>query len=64
MSKTIAIMGISGSGKSSSIRTLDPETTFYIDADGKGLTWKGWKEQYNKEKGNYFKTNYPQMVER
>ena len=64
MSKTIALMGISGSGKSSSIRTLDPETTFYIDADGKGLTWKGWKEQYNKEKGNYFKTNYPQMVER
>lgn len=64
MSKTVAIMGISGSGKSSSIRTLDPETTFYIDADGKGLTWKGWKEQYNKEKGNYFKTNYPQMVER
>lgn len=64
MSKTICIMGISGSGKSSSIRTLDPDTTFYIDADGKGLTWKGWKEQYNKAKGNYFKTNYPQMVER
>ena len=64
MSKTIAIMGISGSGKSSSIRTLDPDTTFYIDCDGKGLTWKGWKEQYNKEKGNYYKTNYPQMVER
>lgn len=64
MSKTICIMGISGSGKSSSIRTLDPETTFYIDCDGKGLTWKGWKEQYNREKGNYYKTNYPQLVER
>ena len=64
MSKTIAIMGISGSGKSSSIRTLDPETTFYIDADGKGLTWKGWKDQYNAKKGNYYKTNYPQMVEK
>jgi len=64
MSKTIAIMGISGSGKTTSLRTLDPETTFYIDCDGKGLTWKGWKDQYNKEKGNYYKTNYPQLVER
>lgn len=64
MSLSICIMGISGSGKSSSIRTLDPETTFYIDCDGKGLSWKGWKEQYNREKGNYYKTNFPQMVER
>ena len=52
MSKTVAIMGISGSGKSSSIRTLDPETTFYIDADGKGLTWKGWKEASCSTTGN------------
>lgn len=64
MSCSICIMGISGSGKSSSIRTLDPDTTFYIDCDGKGLSWKGWKEQYNREKGNYYKTNFPQMVER
>lgn len=64
MSKSVCIMGISGSGKSSSIRTLDPETTMYLDCDGKGLSWKGWKTQYNKEKGNYYKTNYPQMVER
>lgn len=64
MSKNICIMGISGSGKTSSLRTLDPDTTLYIDCDGKGLTWKGWKEQYNKDKGNYFRTNYPAMVER
>lgn len=64
MSKNLCIMGISGSGKTSSLRTLDPNTTLYIDCDGKGLTWKGWKEQYNKERGNYYKTNYPQMVER
>lgn len=64
MSKTICIMGISGSGKTSSLRNLDPETTFYIDCDGKGLSWKGWKEQYNSSRGNYYKTNYPQMVER
>ena len=64
MSLSIGIMGISGSGKSSSIRTHDPETTVYIDCDGKGLSWRGWKDQYNKKKGNYFKTNFPQMVER
>lgn len=64
MSRTICIMGISGSGKTSSIRNLDPATTFYLDCDGKGLSWKGWKEQYNQKKGNYFKTNYPQLVEK
>ena len=52
MSKTILIMGESGSGKTTSMRNLDPETTFYIDADKKGLNWKGWKEQYNLEKKN------------
>lgn len=64
MSKTICVMGISGSGKTTSLRTLDPETTYYLDCDGKGLSWKGWKQQYNKEKGNYCKTNYPALVER
>lgn len=64
MSKTICLAGISGSGKTSSLRNLDPETTMYLDCDGKGLSWKGWKEQYNTEKGNYYKTNYPQIVER
>jgi hypothetical protein len=57
-------MGISGSGKTTSLRTLDPETTFYLDCDGKGLSWKGWRDQYNTERKNYFRTNYPQLVER
>ena len=52
MSKTILIMGESGSGKTTSMRNLNPEETFYIDADKKGLNWKGWKEQYNSEKKN------------
>lgn len=29
------------------MRTLDPATTFYIDVDGKGLSWKGWRKQYH-----------------
>lgn len=53
MSKLICIMGESGAGKTTSMRTLDPSTTYYIDSDGKGLAWKGWRNQYNAEKRNY-----------
>lgn len=53
MSKLICIMGESGSGKTTSMRNLDPKTTVYIDCDKKGLSWKGWKKQYNKENQNY-----------
>ena len=48
------VLGASGSGKTTSMRNLDPKTTFYIDADGKGLSWKGWRKQFNKESMNYF----------
>ena len=62
MAKLICIMGESGSGKTTSMRKLDPASTYYIDCDGKGLAWKGWKTQYNEEKKNYFKTrNIPQI---
>ena len=54
MSKVICIAGESGSGKTTSMRNLDPKTTYYIDADGKGLSWKGWRKQYSKENKNYF----------
>ena len=55
MSNVIAVMGESGSGKTTSLRTLDPKHTFIIDADRKGLSWKGWKGQYNAEYKNYEK---------
>lgn len=54
MSKVICIAGESGSGKTTSMRNLDPKSTYYIDADKKGLSWKGWRKQYNKENKNYF----------
>jgi hypothetical protein len=50
-------MGESGAGKTTSMRNLNPETTYYIDCDKKGLSWRGWKTQYNKEKKNYFRTD-------
>ena len=62
MSKVIAIMGESGSGKTTSMRNLNPETTLYIDCDKKGLSWKGWKNQYNTANKNYIRTDLVQMV--
>lgn len=57
MSKVIGIMGESGSGKTTSMRELNPKTTFYIDCDKKGLSWKGWRNQYQFEKHNYMATD-------
>ena len=53
----IGIMGESGSGKTTSMRNLDPKETFYIDCDRKGLNWKGWKKDYNTENKNYISTD-------
>lgn len=58
----ILIMGESGSGKTTSMRGLDPKTTMYIDCDKKGLAWKGWKQQYNTESKNYFACDDPDIV--
>lgn len=57
MSRTILIYGQSGSGKTTSCRNLDPATTFFIDSDGKGLSWRGWRKQYNADHKNYIRTD-------
>lgn len=61
MAKVIGIMGESGAGKTTSMRKLDPKTTFYIDCDKKGLSWKGWRNQY-KAGENYIATDAPTNV--
>lgn len=63
MARIMAIMGESGSGKTTSLRTLNPETTCIIDCDKKGLSWRGWKKQYNSERKNYTACDDVAMVQ-
>ena len=63
MAKVICIFGESGSGKTTSMRNLDPKTTFYIDCDKKGLSWKGWRKSYNAASKNYITTDVPSAVQ-
>lgn len=44
--EALCIYGESGSGKSTSLRNLNPETTFIISTTGKPLPFKGWKKKY------------------
>lgn len=62
MSYSICIMGESGSGKTTSMRNLPPAETYYIDADGKGLSWRGWRNQYNTQNKNYWKSDDPHKI--
>ena len=65
MAKVIGVMGESGSGKTTAMRTLPAKETFYLDCDKKGLNWKGWKVQYqdimskgnDPEKGYYLRSD-------
>jgi nicotinamide riboside kinase len=52
MSQAIAVVGPSGTGKSTSIRTLNPKETFIINVANKALPFQGWKGKYNKESKN------------
>lgn len=62
MANIICVMGESGSGKTSAMRNLDPASTYYIDCDKKGLSWRGWRQQYNTDAKNYTRTDDQQFV--
>lgn len=67
MSLTCMIIAEPGVGKSTSMRTLDPATTFVINVSGKPLPFKNWKQSYipfNKDNktGNYYVTHDPRIV--
>lgn len=62
MANLIALVGQSGSGKSSSIRTLNAEETFIINVASKPLPFKGWRSKYtvwskDNPNGNYVNTS-------
>ena len=44
--ETIAIVGETGNRKSTSLRNLNPETTFIISTTGKPLPFRAWKKKY------------------
>ena len=45
---SICVCGESGSGKSTSLRNLDPSSTFIISTIAKPLPFRGWKKNYQK----------------
>lgn len=47
MANCVLILGESGTGKSTSIRNLDPKETCIINITGKSLPFKGWKSGYS-----------------
>lgn len=69
MSELIAIIGPPGSGKSTSIRTLDPQETFIIKVANKPLPIKGHKKKYfdqkvNKETFNMHTADDPEEIKK
>jgi len=52
-SKLIGIVGATGTGKSTSIKYLDPKETYIINTAKKELPFKGAEKLYNVENKNY-----------
>ena len=57
MAHSVLVIADSGSGKSTSIRDLDPKETFIVNIANKPLPFKGWKKNYSmiskdNQKGN------------
>lgn len=57
MSQLVFVVGKSGTGKSTSLRNLNPDETVIINTDQKALPFKQFNLKYNEEKGNYCKTS-------
>ena len=53
MARVIAVVGETGTGKSTSIKTLDPASTYIINVASKELPFKGSSKLYNRDAKNY-----------
>ena len=69
--EALCIYGESGSGKTTSLRNMNPDTTFIISTTGKPLSFKGWKKKYipfkiDKEtkemSGNYYISSNSEQI--
>ena len=57
MANAVIVLGKSGTGKSTSIKTLNPEETIIINVLGKRLPFKGSNAMYSTEKKNSFQVD-------
>ncbi len=62
MAQEILIIGLSGTGKSTSLESLDPKETAIINPTKKALPFKGYKKNYieftpSNPSGNLFKVS-------
>lgn len=69
MSQIICIAGVSNSGKSTSIKYLDPETTFIVSCTNKQLQIPGFRKKYpkfeikdKKPVGNWYISNKYEQI--
>ena len=62
MAKMLLIMGEPASGKTVSLRNIPKNELYYVDCDKKGLNYKGWKNDFNEEKKNYFRSNDGEQI--
>ena len=53
MAKLVAIVGETSTGKSTSIKYLDPKSNYIINVAAKELPFKGSEKLYNRENKNY-----------
>lgn len=69
MGNAVLILGESGTGKSTSIRTLPADETFILNVIGKPLPFRGYKKKYTPlsqdgKEGNYYASDDPNAIMR
>lgn len=63
MSNVVMLLGKSGTGKSTSVKTLNPKETVVLNVLGKRLPFKGSSSMYSSENKNLFQvSDYTQVI--
>lgn len=63
MSNVVLLLGKSGTGKSTSVKTLNPKETVVLNVLGKRLPFKGSSSMYSSENKNLFQvSDYAQVI--